>query len=186
MTNQGVRMSTASAAIVLIIILCFIFWRQLIRPTPRLTDSDVTKEMALRADQAVAAAKEKGIVLDYSPESVEKVEEILAVSHEKYQRNLLSDSDLVKESLKWGAYIGEVAKKIRKYRWALDSKIGGDGSFPIVGDKSESFPVRWCYKRIKNGEEDNIWHKFTFSILNPEMLSIEQGTRETQNDDNEK
>ena len=26
--------------------------------------------------------------------------------------------------------------------------------------QSQSFPVGWCGKRILNGDEDNVWHKY--------------------------
>jgi hypothetical protein len=174
MDKNGIKMSTACMAVFLLMAFGYFLLRQSPRSIPKLTDLDVAKEMVLRADQAVAVAKEKGIVLDYSPESVEKVEEILAEIYEKNNRTPLLDSEIVKESLRWGGYIGEVARKIRNCRWALDSKFGGEGSFPIVSDdKSECFPVRWCAKRIKNGEEDNVWHKFNYSVLNHDLKIME-------------
>ena len=30
----------------------------------------------------------------------------------------------------------------------------------VIADAATSYPVAWCYKRIANGEEDNVWHKF--------------------------
>jgi hypothetical protein len=86
--------------------------------------------------------------------------------HARHWRAPLSDSELVKESLRRGAYVGEVIRGIRPCRWAVSSSAGGEGSLPIVcADRSESLPVRWCYKRIKNGEEDNVWHKFTILVI---------------------
>ena len=62
--------------------------------------------------------------------------------------------------------MGEVIRRVRPCRWAVDSRVGGEGSFPVVYENGdESYPVRWCYKRIVNGEEDNVWHKFTLSVL---------------------
>jgi hypothetical protein len=127
----------------------------------------VAEEMWLRARQAIeAAARDFDARLDYSPESVEKVEEILGKIHNRHAQAPLSDFELVRESLRWGAYVGEVIQRVRPCLWALDSVAGGRGSLPVVyGDRSESFPVRWCYKRIANGEEDNVWHKFTILVL---------------------
>ncbi len=123
--------------------------------------------MRLRAGQAVEAAKKRfNTTLDFSPESVEQVEVILGKIHERHKNSSLTDSDLVKESMKWGSYIGEIIGKIHACHWAMNSTVGGEGSFPVVyEDKGESFPVRWCYKRIKNGDEDNVWHKFTILVL---------------------
>ena len=36
----------------------------------------------------------------------------------------------------------------------------------MYDDNSERFPVRWCYNRIINGFEDNVWHKFTVFVIN--------------------
>jgi len=112
------------------------------------------------------AADEYRTPLNFSPESVEKVEEILGKIHERHIQSPLSDSELVKESLKWGAYVGEVIKAVRPCHWAVDSEGNGAGSFPVVyEDKSESFPIHWCHKRIKIGEEDNVWHKFLILVV---------------------
>jgi hypothetical protein len=134
---------------------------------PSLSDIDVNSEMRLRAEHAVEeAARHYDVTLEYNPASVEKVEEILDKIHEKHGRKPLSEPDLVKESLMWGAYIGEVIKKIRPCRWALNSRAGGNGSLPIVfGNRDETFPVRWCFKRLTNGQEDNVWHKFRAFVV---------------------
>jgi hypothetical protein len=123
--------------------------------------------MRRRAGEAVeVAAREFARTLDFRPESVEKVEEILGRIHDRHKRSPLSDSGLTRESLRWGAYVGEAIRGVRPGRWALNSKAGGEGSMPVVyADRSESFPVRWCYKRIVNGEEDNVWHKFTILVI---------------------
>jgi hypothetical protein len=131
------------------------------------SDRDVAEEMRRRASQAVdVAARDFRVTLDFRPESVVKVEEILGKIHDRHRQAPLSDSELVKESMRWGAYVGEVTRGVRPCRWALNSAAGGEGSLPVVyADRSESFPVRWCYKRIKNGEEDNVWHKFTILVI---------------------
>lgn len=125
-------------------------------------------EFAKRAEAAVGAARNDfGITLDYGPDSVQKVEELLSRESGRYQRGEMSEQDLVRSSMQWGAYIGEVIRRLKPSHWEIDSTIGGDGSFPIVFDEErhETFPIRWCYKRIKNGPEDNVWHKFSLLIL---------------------
>jgi hypothetical protein len=121
------------------------------------------------------AADEYRKPLDFSPESVKNVEEILGKIHERHLQSPLSNPELVKESLKWGAYIGEVIKTVRPCQWAVDSKGNGAGSFPIVYvDKSESFPVNWCHKRITIGEEDNVWHKFLILVVDRDKLKANE------------
>jgi hypothetical protein len=157
-------------------------WRRQQRPTRHLTftDRDVATEMRVRARQAVeTAAKEYHTVLDFSPNSIEKIEEILSKIHEHHSQSPLSDSKLTQEPMKWGGYVGEVIKTVRPGRWALKSEGNGEGSLPMVyEDKSESFPVLWCYNRIKNGEEANVWHKFMMLVVDrdkPDAYELRAG-----------
>jgi hypothetical protein len=134
-------------------------------PVP--SDRDVSTDMRIRARKAIeTAAKEFHTVLDFSPESVEKVETILEQIHQRQRQSPLSQAELVRESMKWGAYIGETIKAVRPCRWALNGTGNGEGSLPVVyEDKGESYPVLWCYNRITNGDEDNVWHKFRILVL---------------------
>ncbi len=128
---------------------------------------EVADEMRSRARQAVStAAHDYRISLNFSPESVEKVEEILGKIHDRHIRSPLADSELAKESLKWGAYIGEVIKTVRPCQWAVDSEGNGAGSLPVVyQDKSEVFPILWCHERITIGDDENVWHKFLILVV---------------------
>jgi hypothetical protein len=148
------------------------YWYLRVQPRTNrsLTAQDVIAEMQSRAQLAVKDAKtEFDAVLDYSPESVETVESVLAQIHNSHVANPIPDAELNRHALKWGGYVGEVIKRVRTAEWKLDSDVGGDASLPIVyDDSSESFPVRWCYKRIVNGDEDNVWHKFTILVMNRE------------------
>jgi len=140
-------------------------WQQ---QEPEFTKEEVISEMRRYAEMAVRDAKSGyEIDLDYSPESVEHVEQILSGLHEIHATDTLAESELNRHSLKWGAYVGEVTKRMHECEWALDSEMGGEKSFPLIyHDRGESFPVQWCAKRIINGEEDNVWNKFQFLIIN--------------------
>ncbi len=168
-TSQRTRVVVVCLAIGMIVGIGRAVSRRYQRADARTTfsDRDVAEEMRRRASQAVnIAARDFGVILDFRPESVETVEEILGKIHDRHRQAPLPDSELVKESMRWGAYVGEVSRGVRPCRWALNSAAGGEGSTPIVyADRSESFPVRWCYKRIKNGDEDNVWHKFTTLVV---------------------
>ena len=163
MLEQRKKLSGSFVAVSIVLFIAIFAWRLYSGPSgPALTDHKIAEEMKLRAKQAVdTAARDFGVVLDDSPESVEHVEAILAKLHARHIGTPFDDVRLTKEALRWGGYVGEVIKTQREAEWALDSRVGGEGSLPIAyGDKSESFPVRWCYKRIVNGDEDNVWHKF--------------------------
>jgi len=134
-----------------------------------ITEAELLALMQQRAQEAVERAEsEYEITLDQSPASVERVDEILGRLHERHAASKLSEAEVNHESLTWGAYVGEVIKKVRPGEWAQDSAVGGPFSLPIVytqEENSESFPVRWCRKRIVNGDEDNIWHKFSILVM---------------------
>jgi hypothetical protein len=34
-------------------------------------------------------------------------------------------------------------------------------SLELIGGAGRSYPMGWCYKRITNGAEDNVWYKYT-------------------------
>ena len=167
-------------ALILIGLVLGVFIYAWLRPRsePKLTIQDAIAEMESRAKQAVLDAKsEYAANLDYSPASVETVESILAQLHQQHIENPISEAELIRHALKWGGYIGEVIKQVHTAEWQIDSEVGGEGSLPIVyEDNSESFPVRWCYKRIVNGEEDNVWHKFTVFVLNRDSLDKQDGS----------
>jgi len=38
--------------------------------------------------------------------------------------------------------------------------VAGEKSYPLHWLGGDSFPVGWCFKRIMNGPEDNVWDKF--------------------------
>ena len=162
-------MNMMLAAIAIFAFAIFLFAKS--RSAPKhetLSNADVIEEMKVRAASAIVDARAKySIELDYSSDSIEDVERILDTIHRQHVQDPIDDAELTRLKLKWGGYIGEVIKRLRKAEWQLDSKIGGPGSLPVVYEKSgESFPVMWCLKRIVNGSEDNVWDKFNLLVVN--------------------
>ena len=123
------------------------------------------------ASLAVKRAKERfQTLLDYTPESIEKVEEIL---DRIYRQNL--DSPFGKHRLEvecdtWGGYIGEVIKRVRPGKWMFTSKESGPGSRPFVysDGSGESFPLSWIHKRLTKGVEESVAEKFKLTVLQHE------------------
>jgi hypothetical protein len=108
-----------------------------------------------------AAGKDR-INLDYSVDSIKKVEEILGRLHEQYLKDPSSISPKGLGSA-YGAYIGEVIRRSEPgAKWERDDAVGGEKSYPIVWGpgRGHSYPMAWCYHRIVNGPEDNVWVKF--------------------------
>ena len=117
--------------------------------------------MEQRAAEAVHRAENAmNLTLDYSPGSLPKVEKILTKLNIQHMEKPFSDERLRGESMLWGAYVGEVLRRHKGGHWEPDSEAAGEGSFPLHWEGHESFPCAWCYKRIANGPEDNVWLKY--------------------------
>jgi hypothetical protein len=98
--------------------------------------------------------------LDYTPDSIQKVEQILAALHDKYVKDHSSISPNGLGSA-YGAYIGEVIRRSEPgAKWERDDPVGGEKSYPIIWGGGHSYPMAWCYHRIVNGPEDNVWVKY--------------------------
>jgi len=114
------------------------------------------------SDQAIAEAQQfDAMPLDYSVDSLKKVDTILGRVRELYVKDP-SSVRIRGISLEYGAYVGEV---IRRHEpgayWTQDSPIAGAKSYPLHWKDKETFPLAWCSKRIVNGDEDSIWLKYT-------------------------
>lgn len=117
--------------------------------------------MTWLAQQAVEAARDNDRVeLDYSPESIEKVEQVLAGLHDQHKAGRLS-AGVNGLAMAYGGYIGEVIRRAEPgSKWEQDHHVAGPKSYPIHWRGGESFPMTWAHKRIINGPEDNVWHKY--------------------------
>ena len=133
---------------------------------PSTSADDIQVGMKDAAAEAVGVAKAKhGVTLDYSPRSVEAVEAILAKLHEEHREAPFSLAREKEEGWRWGAYVGEVILRLTPGHWEMDHVAAGKGSFPVRVARGDSFPIGWCRKRIVNGPEDNVWHKFQILYL---------------------
>jgi hypothetical protein len=125
------------------------------------------EEMAALAAQAVGAARDVyETTLDYAPGSVERVESILARLHQEHRTRPFLPERLAGEANRWGAYVGEVARRVKGGEWRRDSVHVGKRTYPLVwGVQDEIYPSAWCFRRLTNGPEDNVWDKFRVSVL---------------------
>jgi hypothetical protein len=58
-----------------------------------------------------------------------------------------------------------VARRVRGGEWRRDSTHAGANAHPLVfGEQNEVYPCAWCFRRITNGSEDNVWVKFMLSV----------------------
>lgn len=95
--------------------------RMLVRRIKARRDFDYAMQ-AVAAEAVGCARKEYKILLDFSPASVQQVENnVLAKLHEIHVNTPMSKSELSRNSTCWGAYIGEVLKRIKGGKWQRDS-----------------------------------------------------------------
>jgi hypothetical protein len=113
------------------------------------------------ASEAIKDARRQNHVeLDYSVESIRRVDDVLASLHNQYLKNAPSVS-LNGQASSYGAYVGEVIRRSEPgAKWAIDDPVGGEKSYPIIWGGGHSYPMAWCYRRIVNGPEDNVWVKY--------------------------
>ncbi len=149
--------------ILVFVALAFVVLGLLLRQakTPKKKESP-DEFMANMAAQAVRHARDGyDVELDYSLQSVQKVEGVLGQLHEMYATR--EDKRGIHAcAIIFGAYIGETLKRhLGDGHWERDHPVGGEKSWPFVSKDGDavSFPYVWCGKRIECGPEDNVWHK---------------------------
>jgi hypothetical protein len=95
------------------------------------------------------AETQSHVHLDYSVESIRRVESIFGELHAQYASN---PSSIAVKGLAsaYGAYIGEVIRRTETdVNWETSDSVGG-----------HAYPMGWCYHRIVEGDSDNVWVKY--------------------------
>lgn len=127
--------------------------------------------MAAYAEDAVDYCNEKfSVVLDYSEESVEKVEAVLASLHEQIPRGFIAKlfkysppPHVIDQLAKMlGGYVGEVMRRSWGGHWKHESNaFPGMKVYTLeLSGQSDVWPHFKVGNRIVNGPEDNVWHYF--------------------------
>lgn len=149
------------ALVVFSAVVLSLFWQRRNRTVAREFKS-IDEYIEFMANAAVEdAEKQDHVQLDYSVDSIKKVEEILGRMHEQYVRDKSSLSVNALASM-YGAYIGEVIRRSEPgSRWDRDHPVFGEKSYPLRWAARDTFPMGWCYKRITEGDGDNVWVKYT-------------------------
>ncbi|GAV15057.1 hypothetical protein PBN151_5036 [Paenibacillus sp. NAIST15-1] len=106
---------------------------------------------------AIQIAEKTGHTLDFSSESIHRVEDIL----DNYANDYASHDDMVKPldrevwsiAAIWGIYVGEIMRIElgEACRW---EEV--DGGYLLIAHGAQANPIGKAYKRIVNGPEDNI------------------------------
>jgi hypothetical protein len=89
--------------------------------------------------------------LDFSPDSVDALDEILVMVGES------PDRDLDFEVRLWGSYLGELIRVRYAGSWEMTQYPGGTVAVPAVNVRgSRLFPLMKVYRRLTAGEEEDL------------------------------
>ncbi|MEQ8634761.1 hypothetical protein [Gimesia maris] len=121
------------------------------------TLADLRKENAAKIVDI--AKSEYDIDLDYSPESIKKVDQILGQMHREHLEKPFSEDQVIKRSILWGSYVGEVVRSNVSCEWR--ATIG----LPLqLDDETYLYPTDWCHQKIVDGgEENHLWTRYLFA-----------------------
>ncbi len=136
---------------------------------------DTLQDIEKLVQGAVEDAKSFGITLDYSHESIEGVEKVLAAYHEKFKAGALTDQMANLIGTGYGCYVGEtLIRQLGFGEWTVPKEgvTAGDWVVNIKGNHC-LFPSK-AVRRIKNGPEDNIitMYQITFNDFSDTKISL--------------
>jgi hypothetical protein len=89
--------------------------------------------------------------LDFSPESIDNLDEILVLVGES------PELDVDFESRLWGSYLGELLRQRYAGSWEMTQYPGGVVAVPAIDVRgSRLFPLMKVYRRLTVGEEEDL------------------------------
>jgi hypothetical protein len=131
----------------------------------------------MKARAVEVARKAFNIELDYNDESVKQIEKILGKIHKDYKRTK-NEEGLRGLALFFAAFIGEVIRrKGFGGKWQRHHPVIGDDTFPFQWRGKTLFLYAWCFKRIIEGKQDDVWIKYQTLVLND--IEKEAGVQNT-------
>lgn len=101
------------------------------------------------------------IQLDWSDESINKVEEILDAFHRQSIKDKPTEAQIFSFARPFGSYIGEVYRRNHGANWGMCTIE--EQTFPGLScttNGKQFWPWIKAQKRIENGDEDNVWHYY--------------------------
>jgi len=116
------------------------------------------------AEQAVEAARQLEIELDYSEESLKQVENILerlplpGAAAGAAASVPPADADTEDLCKMWGGYLGEVVRRRWGGEWVLETYPGGNVLTVALSTPGGTvFPSLKIYRRLSQGAAENVW-----------------------------
>ncbi len=136
-----------------------------------MTQHTVQDMMVAYAEDGIDYAQQTfGVTLEYSQESVQLVEEMLAKLHEdaaqkgffaRLIKKTPSDESIHHLAKMLGGYVGEVMRRHWGGEWKLESEaFPGEEVITLQLNGGDVWPHFKAGKRIVDGPEDNVWAYF--------------------------
>jgi hypothetical protein len=109
------------------------------------------------ADMVGSAAEISGVDLDYSVASLKAVDDII----EGFRQDGCAADQIAATLFGFGCYVGEVFVRHAGGEWrnAAETSMAKLAGFPLViafGKETLCSPIGKVFKRLENGEEDNL------------------------------
>lgn len=113
----------------------------------------VTEMVCSYAEKAIKMAAERDQVLDYSEESLTRMETIL-----EQLSNQESHSDIAETCKVWGSYLGEVVRRRFGGEWSIETYPGKQfATLTLNVNGSRLFPSMKVHRRLTQGAEESVW-----------------------------
>jgi len=97
------------------------------------------------------ARRDFKLQLDFTPESVDVLDEILVLVGESPDRDVEFDVRL------WGSYLGELLRRRYSGTWEMTQYPGGPVTVPAVDVRgSRLFPLMKVFRRLTVGDEEDL------------------------------
>lgn len=120
------------------------------------------------AERATELGRDFNMVLDYSEESLQGLEQILAQLSDEHRAFVAANpaagqeagvaEQMVVMSKLWGGYLGEVVRRRWGGEWAMETYPGGNFATLTLNVRgAKLFPSMKIYRRLTEGDGDNVW-----------------------------
>lgn len=119
--------------------------------------SELNELMEASANDAVVTAREEfSLELDFSPESIALVDDILLGFVDKYHDKALEDQAVFTLCNVYGAYVGETFKSLIGGEWRYDNS-NPDAPYVVMSVGSNTYAFAGiCYERLVNDSQISV------------------------------
>lgn len=116
------------------------------------THASVAEMVEAYAEKAIKIAERLDCVLDYSEESLMRMETILEKSAQE------SEKDISETCKIWGSYLGEVVRRKFGGEWSIETYPGKQfATLALNVNGSTLFPSMKVHRRLTQGPDESVW-----------------------------